>query len=50
MRPVLNLERSIAIVRLFAVPFAILQVAATTGVPEGWQTAGWITTAFSLEP
>jgi signal transduction histidine kinase len=45
VRPTLNLERSIAAVRLFAVPFAILQVAATTGVPQGWQTTGWIITA-----
>src|SRR3954452_6798724 len=45
MRPVLNLERSIAVVRLIAVPFAIFQVAATTGVPQGWQAAGWIITA-----
>jgi signal transduction histidine kinase len=45
VRPTVNLERSIAAVRLFAVPFAILQVAATTGVPQGWQTTGWIITA-----
>ena len=45
VRPTLNLERSIAVVRLVAVPFAILQVAATTGVPNGWQTVGWIITA-----
>jgi signal transduction histidine kinase len=45
VRPTLNLERSIAVVRLFAVPFAILQVAATTGVPQGWQMTGWIITA-----
>jgi signal transduction histidine kinase len=45
MRPHLIIERSIAVVRLIAVPLAILQVAATTGVPYGWQQAGWITTA-----
>lgn len=46
MRTPQSLERSIAVVRLFAVPFAILQVGLTVGVPEGWQTAGWITTGF----
>ena len=45
MRPLQSLERSIAVVRLIAVPFAIFQVAVTVGVPHGWQTAGWITTA-----
>jgi signal transduction histidine kinase len=45
VRTLHNLERSIAIVRLIAVPFAIFQVAATVGVPQGWQTAGWLTTA-----
>ncbi len=45
MRTLHSLERSIAVVRLIAVPFAIFQVAATVGVPQGWQTAGWITTA-----
>src|SRR5262249_3832793 len=45
VKPVLNVERSIAVVRLLAIPFAILQVAATTGVPQGWQTAGWAITA-----
>src|SRR4029079_10959812 len=39
-----SIERSIAVIRLLAVPFAVLQVAATVGVPEGWQIAGWITT------
>jgi signal transduction histidine kinase len=45
MRPLQSVERSIAAVRLLAVPFAIFQVAVTVGVPHGWQTAGWITTA-----
>jgi len=45
VKPVLSVERSIAVVRLLAVPLAILQVAATTGVPQGWETAGWLITA-----
>src|SRR5205814_8455299 len=45
MTPRQGLERSIAVVRLIAVPFAIFQVAATVGVPHGWQAAGWIITA-----
>ena len=44
MRPRQSLERSIAAVRLLAVPFAIFQVAVTVGVPEGWETTGWIIT------
>jgi len=46
MRPLKSLERSIAAIRLLAVPFAIFQVGVTVGVPSGWQTAGWITTAM----
>ena len=45
MRTRQSVERSIAVIRLVAVPFAVFQVAATVGVPQGWQTAGWITTA-----
>jgi signal transduction histidine kinase len=45
MRTRQSVERSIAVIRLLAVPFAALQVAATVGVPHGWQTAGWIITA-----
>jgi signal transduction histidine kinase len=45
VRTMQGAERSIAVVRLIAVPFAVFQVAATVGVPHGWQTAGWITTA-----
>jgi signal transduction histidine kinase len=45
VRPLLALERSIAAIRLVAIPFAIFQVGVTSGVPEGWQTAGWVTTA-----
>src|SRR4051794_14392057 len=41
----LRRERWIAIVRLVAVPFAVFQVAVTVGVPDGYQTAGWVTTA-----
>ena len=26
-------------------PFAVFQVAVTTGVPHGYQTAGWVITA-----
>jgi len=44
VKPQLSVERSIALVRLAAIPFAVFQVAATVGVPEGWQTAGWIIT------
>src|SRR5207248_4713675 len=44
VRSLLGLERSITVVRLIAVPFAVFQVAATVGVPQGWQTSGWITT------
>jgi len=45
VRPLQSLERSIAAVRLLAVPFAIFQVAVTVGVPEGWETTGWVITA-----
>jgi signal transduction histidine kinase len=44
VRPLQSLERSIAAVRLLAVPFAIFQVAVTVGVPDGWERAGWIIT------
>jgi len=39
-----RVERWIAIVRLIAVPFAIFQVAVSSGIPHGYQTAGWVTT------
>jgi signal transduction histidine kinase len=44
MRTRLGLERSITVIRLIAVPFAIAQVALTVGVPHGWQVAGWVIT------
>src|SRR5262249_30030034 len=46
VRPQLGFERMITAVRLIAVPFAIVQVALTTGVPSAYQTVGWITTGF----
>jgi signal transduction histidine kinase len=46
VRPQLSFERLIAVVRLIAVPFAVVQVAVTTGVPSAYQTAAWITTGL----
>jgi hypothetical protein len=39
------MERWIAWVRLGAVPFAVFQVAFSSGYPGGYQTAAWVTTA-----
>jgi signal transduction histidine kinase len=39
-----RIELWITYVRLAAVPFATVQVGVTTGVPDGYQAAGWITT------
>ena len=39
-----RLERSIAAVRLLAVPFALFQLVLTGGIPHGYQVAGWVTT------
>ena len=44
-----SLEWWIAVVRLIAIPLAILQVALTTGYPPGYETAAWVlTVAFIL--
>jgi signal transduction histidine kinase len=40
-----SIERWIAIVRALAVPFAIFQVAVSTGYPPGYETRAWIATA-----
>jgi signal transduction histidine kinase len=40
-----TLERWIAIVRLAAVPFGVLQVSLTTGYPAGTRAHAWIVTA-----
>jgi signal transduction histidine kinase len=40
-----EMERWIAWVRLGAVPFAVFQVAFSSGYPGGYQTAAWVTTA-----
>ena len=40
-----DLERSLAWIRVGAVPFAIFQVAFTSGYPSGYRAAAWITTA-----
>ncbi|MFL5954253.1 MAG: ATP-binding protein [Gaiellaceae bacterium] len=40
------LEWWIAVVRLLAVPFAVLQVALTTDYPPGYERAAWIFTAI----
>jgi signal transduction histidine kinase len=41
-----EIERWIAWIRLGAVPFAIFQVAVSSGYPGGYRTGAWITTAF----
>ena len=41
-----RIERWIAVVRLVAVPFAILQVAVSSGYPSGYETAAWATTVI----
>jgi GAF domain-containing protein len=41
-----RIERWIAVVRLIAVPFAIFQVAVSTGYPEGYATAAWVVTGI----
>jgi signal transduction histidine kinase len=40
-----SIERWIAVVRLIAVPFAIFQVAVTTGYPPRYEAWAWIITA-----
>src|SRR5918994_266585 len=40
-----EMERWIAWIRLGAVPFAVFQVAFSSGYPGGYQTAAWLTTA-----
>jgi signal transduction histidine kinase len=40
-----EMERWIAWIRLGAVPFAVFQVAFSSGYPGGYQTAAWVTTA-----
>jgi signal transduction histidine kinase len=40
-----SIERWIAVVRLIAVPFAVFQVAVSTGYPSGYERLAWITTA-----
>ncbi len=41
-----SLEWWIALVRLGAVPFAVLQVALTTDYPEGYEAIAWLLTAI----
>jgi signal transduction histidine kinase len=41
-----RIERWIAVVRLAAVPFAIFQVAVSSGYPSGYATAAWATTGI----
>ncbi len=40
-----SLEWWIAVVRLIAVPLAVLQVALTSNYPSGYETAAWVLTA-----
>ena len=40
-----RLEHWIALVRLGAFVLALFQVGVTTGIPSGYQAAGWLTTA-----
>jgi signal transduction histidine kinase len=42
----LEIERWIAWIRLGAIPFAIFQVALSSGYPGGYRTAAWLTTAL----
>ena len=39
------LERWISIIRLLAVPFAVLQVSLTHGYPDGYERIAWSLTA-----
>jgi signal transduction histidine kinase len=41
-----RVERWIALIRVVAVPFAIFQVAVSTGYPAGYERWAWITTAL----
>ena len=41
-----RIERWIAVVRLIAVPFAIFQVAVSTGYPAGYERAAWVATGI----
>src|SRR5215210_8707193 len=41
-----EIERWIAWIRLGAVPFAIFQVALSSGYPGGYRTAAWLTTGL----
>ena len=39
-----SIERWIAVVRVIAVPFAVFQVAVSSGYPSGYELLAWITT------
>jgi signal transduction histidine kinase len=41
-----RIERWIGVVRLIAVPFAIFQVALSSGYPNGYEAAAWATTGI----